>query len=177
MRIKGYSLIHAFYLGFCLIVTKIFHRQFRLVRLPFRYRKMGILNGGAGLTTGFNCRIDIFKDGILNLGDNIQLNDHVHIACAAKVSIGKNVLVASRVYISDHDHDLYSGMENPQEWPLKSMAVNIGDNCWIGEGVCILKGVSLGSNCVIGANAVVTKSFPSHSIIGGVPAKILNKVK
>ena len=173
MRFKGYSLMHLFYLVACLCYTKIFHSRFRLVRLPFRFRKMGSLSGGVGLTTGVNCRIDIFKESVLVLADNVQLNDNVHIACADMISIGENVLIASRVYISDHDHDLYSGLENPQEWPLKTSPVKIGDNCWIGEGVCILKGVSIGIGCVIGANAVVTKSFPDHCVIGGVPAKIL----
>jgi lipopolysaccharide O-acetyltransferase len=173
MRIKGYSLAHSFYLIICLCFTKIFYTRFRLVRLPFRFRKMGALIGGIGLTIGFNCRIDIFAKGTLSLSQNIQLNDHVHIACADKISIGENVLVASRVYISDHDHDLYSGLENPQQWPLKTAQVIIGDNCWIGEGVCILKGVSIGKGSVIGANAVVTKSFPANSVIGGVPAKSL----
>lgn len=176
MRIKGYSLFHAMYLGFCFCFTKIFYRRFRLVRFPFRFRKMGHLRGGVGLNTGFNCRIDVFKEGTLSLADNIQLNDHVHIACADMISIGKNVLIASRVYISDHDHDLYSGLDNPQEWPLKTSPVEIGDNCWIGEGVCILKGVSIGSGSVIGANAVVTKSFPDNCIIGGVPAKMIDKI-
>lgn len=173
MKIKGYSLSHSFYLVICLCFTKLFYRRCRLIRLPFRLRKMGRLKGGIGLTTGFNCRIDVFKDGTLVLGDNIQLNDHVHIACDDMISIGKNVLMASRIFISDHDHDLYSGLENPQDWPLKSSPVKIGDNCWIGEGVSILKGVSIGNCCVIGANAVVTKSFPDNCVIGGVPARIL----
>lgn len=176
MRIKGYSLTYALYLGLCFCFTKIFYRRFRLVRFPLRFRKMGRLRGGVGLNTGFNCRIDIFKEGTLSLEKNIQLNDHVHIACAEMISIGKNVLIASRVYISDHDHDLYSGIDNPQDWPLKTSPVEIGDNCWIGEGVCILKGVSIGSGSVIGANAVVTKSFPDNCIIGGVPAKMIDKI-
>lgn len=175
MRIKGYSLLHSFYLIICLCFTKLFYTRFRLIRLPFRSRITGALIGGAGLTTGVNCRIDIFAKGTLSLSDNIQLNDHVHIACADKISIGKNVLMASRIYISDHDHDLYSGINNPQEWPLKTAPVKIGDNCWIGQGVCILKGVSIGNGSVVGANAVVTKSFPDNSVIVGVPARNIMK--
>ena len=35
--------------------------------------------------------------------------------------------------------------------------VHVGNNCWIGYGACILRGVTVGDNCVIGTNTVVTK--------------------
>jgi len=49
----------------------------------------------------------------------------------------------------------------------------IGNNVWIGTRVIILPGVQIGDNTIIGAGAVVTKSFPANSIIGGNPAKII----
>jgi acetyltransferase-like isoleucine patch superfamily enzyme len=51
--------------------------------------------------------------------------------------------------------------------------IKIGKNCWIGSKVSILDGVQLGNGCIVAAGAVVTKSFPDNSIIGGVPAKLL----
>lgn len=44
---------------------------------------------------------------------------------------------------------------------------------WVGSNVTILKGVTIGRGSVIAAGAVVTKSCPPYSIIGGVPAKVL----
>ncbi|MBK9400940.1 MAG: hypothetical protein IPN36_08800 [Bacteroidetes bacterium] len=55
-------------------------------------------------------------------------------------------------------------------------SVRIGRKCWLGNGVVITAGVTLGDNVVVGANAVVTKSFPSNVVIGGVPARILKEV-
>lgn len=49
----------------------------------------------------------------------------------------------------------------------------IGDHVLIGSDVKILKNVSIGSGSVIAANSVVTRSIPSNSLAGGVPARIL----
>ena len=47
-----------------------------------------------------------------------------------------------------------------------------GDN-WIGMNVTILKGVTIGRGCIVAAGAVVNKSTPPYSIVGGIPAKVL----
>ena len=53
--------------------------------------------------------------------------------------------------------------------------VVIEDDVWVGANVTILKGVTIGHGSVVAAGAVVTKSCPPYSIIGGVPAKVLRR--
>lgn len=106
--------------------------------------------------------------GRIEIGEGTKVQMYFHCAAAQSVRIGKGVLIAGRVYISDHDH----------AWPsdrgdLVVAPVEIGDNCWLGEGCAILKGVALGANCIVGANAVVTKSAPSGSMLAGAPARVL----
>jgi acetyltransferase-like isoleucine patch superfamily enzyme len=36
--------------------------------------------------------------------------------------------------------------------------------------------VELGEGCIVGAGAVVTKSTPAHSLLMGVPAKVVREV-
>lgn len=114
--------------------------------------------------------------------DNVTLNDYVHIGATNYIEIGNNVLVASKVYISDHDHGAYSGVHqsSPETSPAQrsltnDMSVIIGDNVWIGESVSILPGVHIGSGSIIAAHSVVTKSIPSNTIAAGVPAKIIKR--
>ena len=55
--------------------------------------------------------------------------------------------------------------------------IKIGDNCFIGARAIILPGVTLGNECVVAAGAVVTKSYPSGSVLGGNPAKLIGNSK
>jgi acetyltransferase-like isoleucine patch superfamily enzyme len=121
----------------------------------------------------------IFKPNII-IGNNVSINTDVHIGCINKVVIGNNVLMASRIYISDHSHGDVSSEAiqlppNSRDLVSKGPVV-IADNVWIGEGVCIFPNVSIGENCIIGANAVVTKSFTKNSVIAGVPARLIKTI-
>lgn len=116
----------------------------------------------------------------LTIGDNVSVNHDCHFGCVNKIYIGNNVLIASKVFITDHFHGEISkeGLELPpsQRKVISKGPVIIEENVWIGEGVAILPGVTIGANSIVGANAVVTKSFPSNSVIGGNPAKLLKTI-
>lgn len=116
----------------------------------------------------------------LILGDNVSIEDYCHIGCNNSITIGDNVLIASKVFITDHSHGTILSEDLtcvPSKRPLISQPVSIGDNCWLGDGVCILPGVVLGSNVIVGANAVVTHSFPSNVVIAGCPARVLKTLE
>ena len=60
-----------------------------------------------------------------------------------------------------------------EKLPDQDLPVIIEDGVWCGANVTILKGVTIGRGSVVAAGAVVTKSCPPYSIIGGVPARII----
>ena len=97
------------------------------------------------------------------------------------VKIGNNVLIASKVYISDCSHGKYNNefqssyKQEPSNRDLISDIVIIEDNVWIGDGVCILPGVSIGYGSIIGANSVVTKDIQPKSIAVGIPAIVIKQ--
>lgn len=151
---------------------------------PYRIINPKYISIGKGFSSLYNLRIeawdeyqnDKFSPEII-IGDNVILNTDCHIACINKVTIGNNVLMASRIYISDHSHGniSFEALElSPLERPLVSKGpVVIEDNVWIGQGACIMPGVTVGKNAIIGANAVVTKDVPANAVVGGVPAQII----
>jgi acetyltransferase-like isoleucine patch superfamily enzyme len=88
------------------------------------------------------------------------------------VGIGSDNMFGPGVYITDSNHTLSSG-QRFADGPMDLGKVLIGNGCWIGAKAIILKDVTLGDCCVVAAGAVVTRSFPSGSVVAGVPARLL----
>jgi len=158
-----------------------------MIRLPIEIRGKEFIDFGNKLTTGRNCRIEVtvraidysVKQKLITFGDNIILNDNVHIAARYSIKIGHNVLMASKVFISDHNHGNYSDPIHSDantpvnDRPLYGSEIVIEENVWLGEFVVVLPGVTIGKGCIIGAMAVVNKSIPPFSIAVGAPAKVI----
>jgi acetyltransferase-like isoleucine patch superfamily enzyme len=182
---NSYTLIGFVKLSISFLYTKIFYKKSRLIRLPFDLRNKSNIDFGIGLTTGVGCRIEALpiKNGIvLKFGNNIQMNDYVHITAMESVTIGDNVLMASKIYISDCIHGSYTGDgndSNPNTIPINrklfSKPVVIEDNVWLCEFVSVLPGVKIGKGTIVGANSVVTKNLPEYVIAVGAPAIPIKK--
>lgn len=118
---------------------------------------------------GFGSDIRVFNDGNLTI-DSGYLNGFVQIICAKKVTIGENVAIARDVIIRDTDaHTIEDGRHK------KNKEVVIGNHVWIGTRAIIMKGVTIGEGAVIAAGAVVTKDVPPHTVVAGVPAKVIKE--
>ena len=77
--------------------------------------------------------------------------------------INPNTIIGNNVNLS---HFLNIGSN-------KKTAATIGDNVWIGPGVCIVEDVHIGNNATVGAGAVVTKDVPEGSTVAGEDTDVL----
>ena len=116
------------------------------------------------------------KEPKMIIGDGTFIHFYFHCGAAQSVIIGKNVLIAGRVYISDHDHEFDHPELPPIKAGLKVAPVVIEDEVWIGEGAVILKGVTVGRRAVIGANAAETKDVPPYTVVGGCRPELSAKL-
>lgn len=181
--VKEYGILGRLRLLRDIVMSRIFFHGVRVIRYPWYVRGQSNMLIGHRFTSGVGLRMDAFgsdRNQII-IGADVQVGDYVHIAAIDSVELGEHTLLASRVYISDHDHGSYSGSDisHPHEIQISkkliSSPVKIGKNVWLGEGVCVLKGVEIGDNSIIGALSVVTKSIPANSIAVGIPAKVIKK--
>jgi lipopolysaccharide O-acetyltransferase len=110
----------------------------------------------------------------LVFGNDVYVGHYVCIVATQTLTIEDGCVLSEQVYIADNSHGLSpkSGLIMKQK--LKSKGeVRLGANCFIGYRACILPGVQLGPHCIVGANSVVTKSFPTYSMVAGNPAKLI----
>jgi len=117
---------------------------------------------GAKLESGLNFRID---DGVHNL------------------QIGKYSSLAEEIlFLIDINHDYgkictgalsaFRGQSHKGKRRRKGQVI-IQNDCWIGNGVTIMGGVTIHNGALIAAKSVVTKDVPPYAIVGGNPARVI----
>lgn len=116
---------------------------------------------------------------------NFHISSHVRIAryaviysTKAHVYIGSKVGVAPYLKIITGNHSynhigkfMFDG--NYEKHSDDDKDVIIEGDSWFGINVTILSGVTVGRGSIIASGAVLNKSCPPYSIVGGVPARVL----
>lgn len=109
------------------------------------------------------------------LGNNVGIGEFAYLGGGGGLEIGDDCIIGQ--YFSCHpENHVHEDLRLPiRHQGVSRQGIKIGRNCWIGSKVTVLDGVEIGEGCIIGAGAVVTRSFPPFSVIGGVPAKIIKQ--
>jgi tetrahydrodipicolinate N-acetyltransferase len=132
--------------------------------------------------TKYNCRIE---PGAI-IRDMVEIGDHCVIMMGAVLNIGAvigertmidmNVVVGGRAIVGKNCHIgagtvLAGVIEPPSADP-----VIIEDDVMTGANVVVLEGVKIGKGAVVAAGSIVVKNVEPHTVVAGVPAKLLKKV-
>jgi acetyltransferase-like isoleucine patch superfamily enzyme len=157
------------------------------------------LNMGSGVVIGDYSKLSCYSVAGVSLEENVTLREFAWIQCSSSLQrpLGQGIRVGRGTYIGPRSYLGVSGFvdigqncdigggftviaEN-HSIPNSGIAVRkagteargvvIGDDCWMGNNVTILDGVSVGAGAVIGAGSVVTRDLPANSVSYGVPAK------
>ncbi len=114
----------------------------------------------AGIKIGKNCLIGEFNvlrgQGGITMGDNVYTSPFVQI------------VAVNHVYDDPTRPIIAQG--------ITAQGILIDNDAWIGSGAVILDGVHIGQGAVVAAGAVVTSDVPAHTVVGGVPAKVIKKI-
>ena len=122
--------------------------------------------------------VDPQNEVVIKIGNNVNIEQNVHIVARYLVQIGNNVTITGGCSIVDVIHpydDINSNQKIGDRISEGFYPVYIGDDSFIGYGTHISPNVNIGKNCIIGANSVVTKDVPDYCVVAGAPARIIKR--
>ena len=133
------------------------------------------VNASLGKSTFFSAE----GGGAIVIGKNFStnINCHINASVGGEIKIGNDVMLGPNVVLrtANHNFNLKSKPINKQGHNYAD--ITIANNVWIGANVVILSGVKIGEGAVIAAGAVVNKDVAKNTIVGGVPAREIKKIK
>lgn len=114
------------------------------------------------------------------VGDNTIINQNCTFIDNNRITIGRNVLIASNVQIYTATHSVIPEERrsegNGDSCITLARPVTIKDNAWIGGGAIILPGVTIGEGVTIGAGSVVTRDIPARCVAVGNPCRVIRNI-
>ena len=146
----------------------VIHRSVRMDTPP--YRKFFL--GDYSVVESFACINNAVGD--VMIGDHTRIG--LHNTIIGPVTIGNHVNLAQGITVTALNHNFSDAEKSIDEQGVNTTPVVIGDDIWIGANAVILPGVTIGSHSVVAAGSVVTKDVPPHSLVAGVPAKIIRQI-
>ena len=135
------------------------------------YRRFSL--GRHSVVESFSCINNAVGDVVI--GDYTRIG--LHNTIIGPVTIGSHVNLAQGITVTALNHNFSNPQQRIDEQGVSTQPVTIGDDVWIGANAVILPGVNIGNHCVVAAGAVVTKDVPDNTLVAGVPAKPIKKLR
>ena len=146
----------------------VIHRSARMDTPPYRIFSLGDYS----VIESFACINNAVGD--VMIGNHTRIG--LHNTIIGPVEIGSHVNLAQGITVTALNHNFDDTQKRIDEQGVSTNPVTIEDDVWIGANAVILPGVTIGNHCVVAAGAVVTKDVPPHSLVAGVPAKVIKKI-
>jgi acetyltransferase-like isoleucine patch superfamily enzyme len=113
----------------------------------------------------------------IRIGRDSLVGEYTIIRGQGGVEIGDRVYTSPFTQIIAVNH-VFDDPERPfVEQGITAQGIVIEDDVWLGSGAVITDGVRIGRGAVVAAGAVVTQDVPPHTVVGGVPARVLKKIE
>lgn len=119
---------------------------------------------------------DMPKAGI-KIGQDSLVGEYSVIRGQGGVTIGDRVYTSPFTQIIAVNH-IFDDPDRPfVDQGITAEGIVIEDDVWLGAGAVITDGVRVGKGAVVAAGAVVTKDVPPHTVVAGVPAKVIKQIE
>ena len=113
----------------------------------------------------------------VSIGEGVSLVNTVLNTASGRIRIENDVIFGHKCMLLTGRHDFKHGKRKKLlgevDTPFEGYDINIKEGCWLASGSIVVGGITIGRNSIVAAGAVVTKDVPDHSIVAGIPAKVI----
>ena len=179
--------INAVHTAFCRLKSVLYYRHVfagfgsgSVLYKPMMLSNPRFIHIGRNVTIRQGVRLEaILSDPAnppkLSIGDNVNIEQNVHIVCHSRVTIGNDVSITGHCAIVDVTHP-YNDVHDPTRIGDRILAersfVEIGERSFLGFNAIIMPNVCIGRYCIVGAHSVVTRDVPDYCVVAGNPARV-----
>lgn len=110
------------------------------------------------------------------IGKDCLIGEYSVIRGQGGVTIGDRVYTSPFTQIIAVNHVFEDPNQPFVDQGITAEGIIIEDDVWLGAGAVITDGVRVGKGAIVAAGAVVTRDVLPHSVVGGVPAKIIKEI-
>ena len=112
----------------------------------------------------------------IRIGRDSLIGEYNVLRGQGGIEIGDRVYTSPHVQLLAVNH-VFDERDRPfVEQGITAKGICIEDDVWVGGGAIITDGVRIGKGAVIAAGAVVVRDVPSHTLVGGVPARVIKEI-
>lgn len=137
------------------------------------------IGAGSFIMHGAVLHVYNFRDlphAFIRIGRDSLIGEYNVLRGQGGITIGDRVYTAPLVQLLAVNH-VYDDPTRPMvDQGITAEGIVVEDDAWIGAGAIVTDGVRIGRGAVVAAGAVVTADVPAHTVVGGVPARVLKEI-
>lgn len=122
---------------------------------------------------------NLYRRGLagLEIGDECFLGDECLLDLAEGIRLENQVTLAERVLVLTHTNVGYADHPLQKHFPASAAPVQVEAGAFVGAGVTILPGIRIGRAACVAAGSVVTEDVAPHTLVAGVPARLVRRLE
>jgi acetyltransferase-like isoleucine patch superfamily enzyme len=155
-----------------LLLFNIFHLHLLFPKMKRKLEMAHLMR-----TSNIEWNIEVAREQGVRIGEGCLIYGNAFFSTEPYlVEIGDRTTVSGNVTFLTHDGAVHRFNDGKNDIFNHFGRIKIGSNCFVGFEALFMPGVEIGDNCLVAARAVVTKKFPSNSVIVGNPAKRVSTI-
>lgn len=140
--------------------------------------RMAMGGGGTSVSIGRvtgNYDLRFWRGSTLRIGDRTTCNGARFVCDNSDIVLGEDCMLSDQITVQSADQHAIVDIASGEIINTQRKRILIGDHVWLGRGSSALYGAEIGEGSILGFGAIANRPCPAHSLLAGVPARVIRE--